>query len=64
MKKTILPICWIIFLIYLIEHLFGMLSAPNTIQNISGLFILIILVIITWKTKCLTKFNNNNGKNS
>ena len=35
----------------------SMISAPNTIENIVGFILLMLLFIITVKTKCLTNLN-------
>lgn len=48
-------VLWLVLFFVLLDIGFGMLSSPYTIWNITGLLILAITVIVTFKTKCLTE---------
>ena len=45
---------WFILLLALLGAGFEMVSNPSTIENVIGFFIVIAIVVITIKTKCLT----------
>lgn len=48
-----LVVCIVLFIILLNIGL-AMISTPNTVENIIGFFIIVSLLVITIKTKCLT----------
>lgn len=52
---------WFVIFIILITLGLEMISAPNTIENVIGFLILVVTVLISIKTKCLTtlKFRKN-----
>lgn len=56
---------WFICFILLLNESLDMISDPNTVENIIGYCLLIIILIISFKTKCLTKikFKNNEKEN-
>lgn len=45
---------WFILFLALLSVGFEMVSNPSTIENVIGFFIVIAIVVITIKTKCLT----------
>lgn len=45
---------WFILFLALLGVGFEMVSKPNTIENIIGFFIIVTIIIISIKTKCLT----------
>lgn len=45
---------WFILFLALLGAGFEMVSNPSTIENVIGFFIVIAIVVITIKTKCLT----------
>ena len=45
---------WFILFLALLGIGFEMVSKPNTIENIIGFFIIVTMIIISIKTKCLT----------
>lgn len=53
--KIIKIVIW--FLLYLASFniSLSMISAPNTIENVLGVFIFVIAIIITFETECFTK---------
>lgn len=54
-------VVWVILFIILLNVGFSMITMPNTIGNVIGFFIVIAIVVITIKTRCLTiiKFKKN-----
>ena len=57
-NKIIKIIIWIILIIIFSNIGFTMISAPNTIENIIGIIIILAIVIITVKTNFLTTLTN------
>ena len=55
---------WFILFLILLSAGFEMVSKPSTIENVIGFFIVISIVIISIKTKCLTtiKFKRRHEK--
>ena len=47
-------VVWFILFLALLGVGFEMVSKPNTIENIIGFFIIVTIIIISIKTKCLT----------
>lgn len=45
---------WFILFLALLGAGFEMISKPSTIENIIGFFIIVTIIIISIKTKCLT----------
>ena len=45
---------WFILFLALLSAGFEMISKPSTIENIIGFFIIVTIIIISIKTKCLT----------
>ena len=62
-NKTVKIIIWVILTIIFSSVGFNMLSAPNTIENIMGIIIILAIVIITIKTKFLTTLTIKKSKN-
>lgn len=50
---------WFILFLALLSAGFEMVSKPSTIENMIGFFVVVAIVVISIKTKCLTtiKFN-------
>ena len=46
---------WFVLFMCVLDLGLDMISKPNTIENVIGFFIVIIAVIISIKTKCLTE---------
>lgn len=53
---------WLVILICGMNISFSMMSQASTMENIVGFFILIILILVSYKTKCLTKFKRKHEK--
>lgn len=55
---------WGVLFLGLSTLFLSMISAPNTIENIIGFILLMLLFIVTVKTKCLTnlKFKRKHEK--
>ena len=45
---------WFVLFIALLNVGLEMVTVPNTIENVIGFFIVVFMVIISIKTKCLT----------
>lgn len=56
-KKFILLLVWLIAAIGVVEVSFAMISASDTLANITGIILLIVGIFVLIKTCCLTKFN-------
>lgn len=60
MDKVIVKVAvWFVIFTILITLGFEMISAPNTIENVIGFFIVVTVLYLSIRTKCLTiiKFN-------
>ena len=60
MDKVIVKVAvWFVIFIILITLGLEMISAPNTIENVIGFFMIVATLYLSIKTKCLTiiKFN-------
>ena len=55
MGKIIVKVAvWFVIFIILINSGLEMISTPNTIENVIGLFIVVATLYLSIKTKCLT----------
>ena len=55
MGKVIVKVAvWFVIFIILINLGLEMISAPNTIENVIGFFIIVPLLYLSIETKCLT----------
>lgn len=54
-------VAWLVIFIILITLGLEMISAPNTIENVIGFFMVVITLYLSIRTKCLTaiKFRKN-----
>ena len=60
MDKVIVKVAiWYVIFIILINSGLKMISAPNTIENMIGFFMIVTVLYLSIRTKCLTiiKFN-------
>ena len=60
MGKVIVKVAiWYVIFIILITLGLEMISAPNTIENVIGFFMIVAILYLSIRTKCLTiiKFN-------
>lgn len=56
MKRIFLILLWAILFILGIDLALGWLNMANTIANIAGVFTVLIIVCISYKTRCFTNF--------
>ena len=55
MDKVIVKVAiWYVIFIILINLGLEMISAPNTIENMIGFFMIVAILYLSIKTKCLT----------
>ena len=55
MGKVIVKVAiWFVIFIILINLGLKMISAPNTIENMIGFFMIVAILYLSIKTKCLT----------
>ena len=55
MDKVIVKVAvWFVIFIILITLGLEMISVPNTIENVMGFFMVVIVLYLSIKTKCLT----------
>lgn len=54
-------VAWFVIFIILITLGLEMISAPNTIENVIGFFMVVVTLYLSVRTKCLTaiKFRKN-----
>lgn len=45
---------WFILFLALLGAGFEMVSKPSTIENVIGFFVVVVIIVISIKTKCLT----------
>lgn len=48
---------WLVAFILLINSSLSMISAPSSVENVIGFFIIIATVYLSIRTKCLTNIN-------
>lgn len=54
LKTLINSVIWFVIFLAILDVSFEMISAANTFENIAGVFLLLITVYYSFKTKCLT----------
>ena len=55
MGKVVVKVAvWFVIFIILINSGLKMISAPNTIENMIGFFMIVAILYLSIKTKCLT----------
>jgi succinate-acetate transporter protein len=47
---------WIILFVFMLDLCLSLISASNTIENILGFYGVVITIVVSYKTKCLTIF--------
>lgn len=47
---------WIILFVFMLDLCLSLISASNTIENILGFLGVVITIVVSYKTKCLTIF--------
>lgn len=62
-KKILLVSVWLVVSLLVVSLLCEMLSASDTISNMSGLVLLIAYALVSFKTRLFTKFKFNNKNN-
>jgi hypothetical protein len=50
---------WFILFLALLSVGFEMVSKPSTIENVIGFFVVVAIIVISIKTKCLTTIKLN-----
>lgn len=56
--KIIIFIAWVLLTLGAISMGTSMITLPDTLANIAGVFVIIIWGVISFKTKCLTRVIN------
>lgn len=56
--KVIVFVVWILFTLGIVSMGTSMITLPDTLANIAGVFIILIWGVLSFKTKCLTVINN------
>ena len=54
MKKGLILVVWFVVFMALLTGSLSLISAPNTIENLLGVAVLVGTVAFSIKTKCLT----------
>lgn len=55
MNKVIKIAVWLVLIIWGINQSFNMISQANTVENVVGFFLLVAIVLVSYKTRCFTK---------
>lgn len=64
MNKALLVCIWVICIVSAIDESLNMISQASTVENIMGFLFLIIMVLISIKTKCFTSFKERKNEKS
>ena len=63
LEKTFVAIIWLIFAMALLSGGYTLLTVANTFANFGGIFLILVTIYVTIKTKCLTiLFKKSNEK--
>lgn len=54
MNKVIKIAVCLVLIIWGINQSFNMISQANTVENVVGFFLLVAIVLVSYKTKCFT----------
>ena len=54
MKKGLILVVWFVVFMALLTGSLSLISAPNTIENVIGFFMIVATLYLSIKTKCLT----------
>lgn len=54
MRKVGYILVWLVITMWLTTEALAMVSAPNTVENVVGLALLVTLVAVSIQTKCFT----------
>lgn len=54
MNKVIKIAVWLVLIIWGINQSFNMISQANTVENVVGFFLLALIFLVSYKTKCFT----------
>ena len=54
MNKVIKIAVWLVLIIWGINQSFNMISQANTVENVVGFFLLVLIFLVSYKTKCFT----------
>lgn len=64
MNKVIKIAVWLVLIIWGINQSFNMISQADTVENVVGFFLLVAIVLVSYKTRCFTtiKFTGKHEK--
>lgn len=54
--KVLSVAVWIVAVVWGVSIAFHMISASNTVENIIGFFLLVIIGLVSYNTKCFLSF--------
>lgn len=54
MNKVVKIAVWLVLIIWGINQSFNMISQANTVENVVGFFLLVAIVLVSYKTRCFT----------
>ena len=55
MEKALLFSIWLVAAIWVWNKALDLISASSSVENLVGIFILLLVIFISIKTRCLTK---------
>ena len=55
---VLLFVVWVIILLFVINGGLSMITAANTIENIVGIFLMMIMLFVSYKTRCFLNIRN------
>lgn len=62
MRTVIALVVWLVLFMIGIRVALAMVSAANTVENLLGFLLILIIAIISVQTKCLTLFKRKDEK--
>ena len=55
---VLLFVVWVIILFFVINGGLSMITAASTIENIVGIFLMVIMLFVSYKTRCFLNIRN------
>lgn len=61
-SKVMLILAWVILFVLLLNTSYDLINKASNIANIVGVVLLVVTVLVSIKTKCLTSIKSNKQK--
>lgn len=56
--EVLLFVIWFIVMVFTLNGCLSMITAANTIENIVGIFLMVIILFVSYKTRCFLNIRN------